>query len=210
MAVYLDVDITDLQMKIDKLRAVHTKREFELLMLRAFRRTGNRVRTILKSDLPQEYRAKPTWIGQNVGNARTQFGGMAGAAVSCSIPIDGARGVLGSKFKASGPRGRRSKSRKAYKITAQIVKNQATTLPSNMPTNPYGGNPPFLTADGKIQKGLVFTRKTEARLPIIRVPGIGVPQMPMNRAKEPVQNDILETLKKRMEHEHAYLISRCK
>ena len=211
MPVYLDVDISQLQATIDRMRAVHTKREFELLMYRSFRRTGQHVRTIMKKDLPREYKAKATWIGQNVKNPKTQFGGFGGSAVSCSIPINGTRGVLGSQFKASGPRGRKSKTVKAYKITAQILKNKKTILPSTMPSDPYGGNPPFLVrAGGKIPVGLVFTRKTKARLPVMRVVGIGVPQMPLNRAQDDVQDDIMQTLEQRIEHEHSYMINRCR
>ena len=211
MGVYLDVDISQLQTTIETMRAVHTKREFELVMYRAFRRTGQRVRTIMKKNIPKEYKAKPTWIGQNVKSPKTQFGGIDGAAVSCSIPISGKRGVVGSQFKAAGPRGRRSKTMKAYKITAQILKNKKTILPAKMPKDPYGGNPPFIVrGGGRIPGGLVFTRKTKARLPVMRVVGIGVPQMPMNRAQDDVQDDIMQTLKLRIEHEHTRLIDRCR
>lgn len=209
--VYLDVDITQLQTTIDLLRAAHTKGEFELLMKRAFWRTGSKVRTIMKTDIPKQYYAKPTWIGKNVGKPQMGFGGFAGTTVSCSIPIDGVRGVMGSQFKASGPRGRRSKTMKAYKITAKVVRNQTTTLPAQMPVKPYGGNPPFIIPSGAtIKKGLVFTRKTKNRLPIVRVVGIGVPQMPMNQAQDQVQDDIMVTLKNRIEHEHQYLIGKCR
>lgn len=205
--IYLHVDTSKLQGTIEKMRAVHTQREFELLMMRAFRRTGQRVKTILKTQLPKDYHAKPTWIGQNVRSPQTQFGGFGGMAVSCTIPIDGARGVLGRQFHAAGPRGRRSKSLKAYKITARIVKAGSTTLPSAM--HSQGGQPPFI-ASGGTGGGIVFTRKGKARLPIVRVVGLGVPQMPMNRSEDKVQDDIMDTLQKRIEHEHAYLISRCR
>lgn len=202
--VYLRVDASDLSEKIEALRAVHTKHEFELLMYRAFKRTGGRVKTILKQDIPKEYFAKPSWIGSTVGNPKTNMGGIGGAGVSCCIPIDGTRGVLGQQFAAAGPRGRRGKG-KAYKITAKMVKSGASTLPATMDS--YGGQPPFF-APGLGQT--VFTRKSKARLPIVRVVGIGVPQMPVNRSEKDVQEDILDTLKKRIEHEHAYLISRCR
>ena len=212
MRIYLDVDVSHLARTIAALKEVHTQKEFELLMYRAFKRTGQRVRTVLKKDIPKEYRAKPTWIGQNVGNPRTQIGGTNGSLVSCTIPLSGVRGTMGkgAKFHAAGPRGRRSKGKKAYKITAKIVKASNTTLPEKMPNKTYGGQPPFLTASGKIKKGLVFTRKTKNRLPIIRVAAIGVPQMPMNRSENYVQGEIADTLFKRMIHEHQRLIDSCR
>lgn len=212
MKLYLDVDVSHLARTVEALKEAHTQKEFELLMYRAFKRTGQRVRTILKTDIPKKYKAKPTWIGQNVGNPKTQIGGTGGSAVSCTIPLRGARGTMGTgaKFHAAGPRGRRSKGKKAYKITAQIVKSGNTILPAKMPEKTYGGQPPFLTASGKIKKGLVFTRKTKNRLPIIRVAAIGVPQMPMNRSADEVQGEIADTLFKRMMHEHERLIARCR
>lgn len=205
--IYLNIDSSKLQGTIEKMRAVHTQREFELLMMRAFRRTGQKVKTILKTELPKDYHVKPTWIGQNVRSPQTNFGGFGGMAVSCNIPIDGARGVMGRQFGASGPRGRPSRSRKAYKITARVVKAGTTTLPSHMRNQ--GGQPPFISRGGT-GGGIVFTRKGKARLPIVRVVGIGVPQMPLNRSKEEIQEEILETVKARIEHEHAFLIARCK
>lgn len=209
MKIYLNVDISHLARTVAALKEAHSQKEFELLMYRAFQRTGQHVKTILKTDIPQEYKAKPAWIGQNVGSARTQMGGTNGSVVSCTIPLKGARGTMGmgQKFHAAGPRGRR---KKAYRITAQVVKSENTTLPAKMPAKTYGGQPPFLTAAGKIQKGIVFTRKTKNRLPIIRVAAIGVPQMPMNRSADDVQDEIADTLFKRMTHEHERLIARCR
>ena len=74
MAVYLDVNMSSLRLKIAAMKEAHTKAEFEQLMRRAFHRTGQHVRTIMKKDIPRQYRAKPTWIGQNVGSPRTRFG----------------------------------------------------------------------------------------------------------------------------------------
>lgn len=206
--IYLHVDITELQGKIEQMRAIHTQREFELLMMRAFRRTGGAVRRIMKEQLPKEYEAKPRWITSNVGNPRTQFGGFGGMAVSCNIPIDGARGVLGRRFSASGPRGRRAKG-KRYKISAKIVKSGVSVLPSVMKNYGDGEQPPFIAKGGGVG-GMVFVRKGKKRLPIARVVGLGVPQMPMNRSEDDVQDEIMEVLKGRIEQEHRFLVGKIK
>lgn len=205
--VYLDVDISDAKDMIDALRAVHTEHEMNQLLYRAFQRTGAKVKTILKTELPKEYEVKPTWVGSHVGSPKTQLGG-GGLGVSCSIPIDGARGSIGGRFNASGgahgwnaTRGRR------YKINAKIVKGQSSTLPSEM--SHQGGNPPFRNLGSRLG-GATFTRVGEDRLPIARVVGLGVPQMPLNRSEDDVQDSIMETLMKRLEHEHAYIISKCR
>lgn len=205
--IYLDVDISDAKAKIEALRAVHTEREMNQLLYRAFKRTGSHVKTILKRQLPQDYEVTPTWVGSQVGSAQTTIGG-GGMGVSCVIPIDGARGSIGGRFKASGgAHGWNATRRKRYKINAKIVKGQTSTLPSEM--SHQGGNPPFRNL-GSSLGGAAFTRTGKDRLPIARVVGLGVPQMPLNRSKEDVQEDIMETLMDRLEREHAYLISRCR
>ena len=195
----ITIDISELDGLIRDMRKIHTKQEYEQLMLRAFRRTGTRVKTILGKEIPKEYEAKSTWIKSNVGRPRTGFGGGNGASVSCSIPIDGARGVHGWQFRTSKPRGRPAKGRR-YKIATHMIKGQTGELPPVMKNQ--GGNPPFIGPNG-----IVFTRKTDKRLPIVRVAGIGIPQMPINRSEDDIQEEIIDTLKKRIEHEHNYLIS---
>lgn len=206
-AIYLDIDISDARSKIEALRAVHTEHEMKQLLYRAFKRTGGHVKTILRRELPQDYEVTPGWVGSQVGSPRTSIGG-GGFGVSCSIPIDGHRGTIGGRFRASGgahgwnaTRGRR------YKINARIVKGQTSQMPDTM--SHQGGNPPFRNL-GSSLGGATFTRTGEDRLPIARVVGLGVPQMPLNRSKDDVQEDIMDTLMKRLEHEHAYLISRCR
>lgn len=205
LGVYLDVDVSDAMQLIEKLRAVHTKAEFEKLMYRAFGRTGRHVKTILKKDLPKEYNVKPSWIGNQVGSPNTTLGG--GLGVNCSIPIKGTRGVIGGTFNASGgAHGWNAKNRK-YRISAQILKGQRSTMPREM--DHQGGNPPFRNL-GSSLGGVTFTRKTDERLPIARVAGISVPQMPLNRSEDDVQNDILDMLMKRLEAEHNFIINRCR
>ena len=204
-AVYLNVDISDATSKIKELQAAHTEEQFTKLMYNAFKRTGAKVKTIMRQDLPKKYDVKPSWVGSQVGAPKTSMGG---GGVNCSIPIDGKRGTIGGTYKATGgAHGWNALRRKRYKITAQMVKSGSSTMPKEM--HNQGGNPPFRNLGSKLGK-LAFTRKTKARFPIARVVGIGVPQMPMNRSQGEVQKDIMDVLMKRLEHEHAYLISKCR
>lgn len=205
VAVYLDVDMSDAKELIQRVHNAHSQRNFEQLMYRAFKRTGGHVRQIMKNDLPQHYNVTKGLIGAAVGNPEMKRGG--GANVSCNIPIVGTRHSIGGTFNATGGaygwKGIRAGKR--YKIKAKIVKGTKSTLPIVM--NSYGGEPPFIN---KSVSKVAFTRMGKDQLPIVKVVGIGIPQMPMNRAQDDVQSDIMAFLMDRIEHEHKFLISKCR
>lgn len=201
---FLDVDVSGLESLIREVREMHTKENYELVLIRAIRRTGTRARTIISKEIREDYAVPASWVKSQIGPARTGFGGSFGDTVHCTIPIDGARGKHGSEFKLTTAKGRgrpKNTAGKRYKIYSKVVKGEISELPKVMKNQ--GGNPPFIGPNG-----LVFTRRTKERLPIVRVVGEGVPQMPMNRSRDDIQEDILETLKKRIEHEHNYLLSK--
>ena len=206
--VMLKVDTAELSGLIERMRAVHTQEQFRKVMYRALQRTGPRVRTILKKEVPADYRATPSWIGKQVGNPSTTIG----AEVGCTIPVAGARGWVGGggPYKATasaggarittGYTGRRGKrTRRAYKVTASIVTAGGSTLPSS------GKAVHFMVFSGP-KKGRVFARLNQSGSRIRPAVGIGVPQMPTNRSEEAVQEGIIEVLKQRIEHEHAALV----
>ena len=206
--VMLHVDISQLTSTIERMRAVHTKTQFERLMYRAFKRTGSRMRTILKKELPPDYHAGAPWIGRQVGEPRTAMG----TQVSCSIPVDGARGKIGTggAYKASasaggsrittGYSGRKGKrTRRAYKVNASVVKSGASALPND------GQAVHFMVFKGP-KRGRVFARLPGENNRIRPAVGIGVPQMPTTRSREAVQEGIAKTLQERIEHEHAAII----
>ena len=105
----------DAKEKIDALRAVHTTPEFEKVLYRAFARTGNKVKTILRKELPKEYNVTPNWVGSQVGTPKTTIGG-GGIGVSCSIPITGVSRAL---VLLASPRGE-------AKRTVQIIRPSGT------------------------------------------------------------------------------------
>ena len=80
--------------------------------------------------------------------------------------------------------------------------------------NHQGGNPPFINTSAPKLNGVAFTRtgkKTKnGKDAIARVVGIGVPQMPINRAEDDIQKDVMDMLMDRLEAEHKFIISRCR
>lgn len=177
----LYIDISDVGDKLTMMQNALTKEQFERMMLRLFGETARRAKNIIAKDVQADYAVTQSWVKSKVAPYKLGFGGEF--PVTCKIPIRGEKGVIGSRFKLSG---------RKRKISAKIVKSNVSDLPKEMENQ--GGNPPF------IYNGIVFTRRTRKRHPIVRVVGLGVPQMPMTRSKEAVQDDILKYIDKRLDH----------
>lgn len=207
----LRVDISDTRALVDGLRAVYTEETIGRIMYRVFRRAATRTKTITQREVPADYYAKKAWIGRAFGPPKIS----TGARMECLIPLDGARGYIGKggafRAAATGPtpgggtsqvrkaytERKGKKTRRAYKINAQIVTGNTTTLPTGE------GRTHFMVFSGPY-KGRVFARMSKKRENIRPATGLGVPQMPMTRTREAVQAGVLETVKARIEHEHAY------
>lgn len=186
MAAYIiTIDASDLKNKVEFLRKRLSPERANRVLKRVCRETGKQVRPILRRQIPREYYATDGWINSNV--KRMRMGGGSGG-INCTIPIIGQKGTIGGRFRASGgaagwvPRGAH------YRITARIVKGEESRLPQFMSS--YGGYPPFRNTSAKRLNGAVFTRLSKNPFPIERVSGIGVPQMPMNRAQPMVEAEI--------------------
>ena len=186
---YLSVDMSDVSRLIEHLRGIMIRDQFERLLYRTFGEVGRRSKTIISRAVRQEYVAPDGWVQSQIGHYQLSMGGIM--PVTCKIPLKGAKGVIGGRFPASG--GRRGRP-----IMASIVRGARSRLPAVMVNQ--GGQPPFMSG------GVAFTRKTSARLPIVRVVGLAVPQMPLNRSAEETQNQILELAGKRLEHNFYYML----
>lgn len=196
--IYLEVDVSEVMEEVERLRSVMRPEKFDRVMYGIFRRTGKHVKQALTKELPKDYHIKAGEVASAVGSAKISIN--AGVGVGCSIPISGTRRSIGGKFKAAGgSHGWKSvRRKKGYKITSKIVKAGPSVLPKTMDS--YGGKPPFRNLGSKLGKA-TFTREGEGRLPIRKVEGIAIPQMPMNRSQPEVQKDIAEYMQKRIEHE---------
>lgn len=231
----LSIDTSDAQDLMNGLSRAYDERTFQQLMYRVMQRAGTRTRTLVKKLVPADYHAPGGWVGSAVGAPEIQTS--AGGA-GCIIPVDGARGKIGrgGPFKASASgagggkvrsayEGRKgSRTRRAYKINAQIVKAGGSALPS-------AGDRPHIMIMGRaghvggvyvVRKDLgtymaTVHRRTKTKgirtykakkTVIVSAVGIGVPQMPMTRSADKIQLGISQLLYERMEHEHEALLRR--
>ena len=189
----IEIDASDLQDKIMRLQAVMKPEQFERAMYGIFDKTGRHVSAILRKDLPQQYEVKPGDISAAVKSPKLSmgFGG-----VGCIIPIQAVRGSIGSNYKASGGAHgwNNVKYRRKYRVKAKIIAGTQSTLPEKW----HAGYPPFRNHGSKLGK-LTFARTSKKRGPIMKLTGIAIPQMPMNRSEADVQRDIREYLEKQME-----------
>lgn len=194
-SIYLEIDASELQGKINALKAVVTPERFNQIMYSIFQRTGGHVRMVLRQDLPVDYHVKAGQINAAVGSPKMTSGA---GGVGCAIPIRDSRGTIGGRYGASGGAHGWNSLKRKYRVKGKVVKAGVSTLPTHMSS--YGGQPPFRNLGSKLG-GLTFTRAGKGRFPIKKVVGIAIPQMPMNRSQAEVQKDILEYMEKRIEHE---------
>lgn len=194
---YLEVDASDLQRQIAFLRGILSREQFEKLIYRTFNEVGQRSKTIISKRVPRNYWVNKKWVSGQIEHFKLEHGAMGG--VTCTIPLKGAKGTIGGRFSATGGYG-------GQRIRARIVRGQTTALPTVMKNQ--GGNPPFINPRSKKLNGVAFTRRTAEKLPIVRVVGLGVPQMPLNQSSEEVRNDILELAWKRLEHNFDFMLGR--
>lgn len=195
--LYIQVDASQLQYDLNRLQSALTPEQMNRAMYRVFQRTGGHVRKILRSDLPHQYEIKAGEVGATVQGAHTSLSGGLGGA-SCVIPVVGPRRRIGADFKASGGAHGWASRRRKYRVKSKIVKGQQSVLPAQ--AGSYGGMPPFRNLGSRLMPQ-TFTRAGKKRLPIMKVMGIAIPQMPLNRSEPEVQGDIKTYLYARMEHE---------
>ena len=191
--VYLNVDTSDAQKRINELRGILTREQFEKLMYRTFREVANRSKTPIARATVRDYAVTQRWVRDHIGRYDLQFGSTY--PVTCTIPLSSTKGTIGGRF-------RLRTTQRTGRVYASIVRGHTSRLPRTMKNQ--GGNAPFI--GGGSLNGVVFTRRTKERFPIVRVVGLGVPQMPLNRSEDKVQNAIRDLLDKRLEHNFEHLM----
>ena len=142
--------------------------------------TGRAAKDIIGDTVVEDYVVTKNWAADKVGFPQVSGGG----GLTVVVPVRGSRGVIGPVYPIEGASGGKKKRR----IKASIVRSGVSTLPTKMSNQ--GGNPPF------IGKGMVYTRRTSKRYPIVRVVGLGVPQMPINRSQAKIEKKLLAEMEK--------------
>lgn len=197
-SIYMEIDASELMERMERLHDLLTPERFQRIMYDIYKRSAGTIRKAVKTDLPHQYTIKPGEVGAAIGNPRI-------TGWSCAIPIRAPKRKIGPQYKARGGRKGWNSLKGPYNITANIVKSGTSTLSQSMEC----GQPPFRNIGSKLGNIQVYTRTSKKRGPLFVVSGVAIPQMPMNRSKEEVQHDVLETMKKRLEHEIQRAIARC-
>lgn len=214
MRASIQIDTSDAVRKMRMLSAALSPNQMKQLERRVMLRSGRKVKTIVKKEVPKEYHITPGIVGKDI--KPMQMGSVGTGDVSCTIPIEGKRHIIGGKtFPARGGRHgwKGVFAGKRYKITAQIVRGQSSTLPTAIGNQ--DDHAPFRNYDAARLNNATFVRRPSAGMPpnntpISRVVGVAVPQMPMNRAEHAVQEEIGDFMQKRVEAEFNFIISRCR
>ena len=212
----LDVDIGDVQAKIDALRGLYTQKEFEKLMYAAFRRTGSHTKSIMQKELPEDYFVKRSEIGKAVGAPRMTTGA---GNIGCCIPVRGKMRHIGGSVEAvGGIRGWESArlGGKKYKIWARIVRRGVSELPTEM--EKHKENAPFRNLGAEKIGDVAYVRnstgkssfKKPGKNKFVSLTAVAVPQMPVNRSADDMQDSIRKKLYERIEHEHNWRFKRLK
>lgn len=186
---YLDIDASDVMKQFNFIRQKIVSPDIQRKILHdTCVDTAKYVKTILARTLPQQYAAPQKFI--RAGVMKWQDNSMNN--INVVIPLKGTRGVLGDTFRSRGKPGRPKRGRR--KISAKVLKGQWSQLPDTLPNQ--GGNPPFVGGNR-----IVYTRKFKnSAYPIVRVAGLGLPQMPLNKSKDEVSNQIIKRMSTRLDH----------
>ena len=207
---FLDVDVSRLNELMRGIEEEIGPDGLKKALQWTFRRVPGHIRRIMPSIIVKDYHVQKRYVARTI-----QKGTLTKDAkgVTCIIPVIDPRGIVGGSnyTLAAGARrmaerrlhmSNKQKKGKPYRIKFKMKQQKVSVLPKRMPEarrSSYGDQPPFVTPRASKTNGLVFTRKFAKRaLPIIRVGGIGVPQMPLNESEKPVQHDIAQYIEKEL------------
>ena len=203
----IEIDASEVQELIARMSMILTPQRFNQTMYSIFKRSTGKIRKFVAADSIHHYHVTSGEVKKAIKNPKITT---SGAGVGCNIPITDKRKTLGRRakkgsFKAhGGAKGWRVYEGK-YPITANIVKGRTSTLPNIIPSI---GWKPFINTSAPRLNNLVFARTSDnAWAPIKTVTSIGVPQMPMNLARNEVERDIEKHFAERVYHEYNRLMN---
>ncbi len=224
----LRVDTTEVQTLAHQMKDFFTPKQLQGVMGRAFKRTGQQVRTMVAREIRNDYQVNYGYALHSIGLPRIK----GGEGIQCVMPVVNARKKIaragGSHFfkavarsstsgrKMSAKRFRAVGARGGYAVQAAVLKSGMSSLPGS------GENAHFMVSSGS-SEGKVYAHKGDGstymaqqtyrrkdgsvktykvkKASIRPAVGIGVPQMPMNRSADTIQAKAQDILLKRTLHE---------
>lgn len=203
--VYIEIDASEAVQLLNRIQILVKPEQFRRIVYNVYKRTGRHVITAVKKDVSHDYAVTQKEVEKAVGKPKLS---MYSGEIGCTIPITGRRGAIGGMFSASGSAKGWQSVRKKYRVKTHVIRGARKPLPKQM--NDIGGLPPFRNSTATKLHNVTFTRVTKDQLPIRKIVGIAIPQMPMNRSREAVQDDIIKFMMKRIEQEWRYATNRIK
>lgn len=205
MIDYLRIDVSSLSGKLDAMKASLTTANYKKALHRALRRTGEHARTLTGREVRQDYHIAYGKVLRTIKNPRISY---TADGVSCILPIIKNREPIGGGGFAYTTRGG---------VAAKIVKTGKSALPTK------GRRPHFavkskgrvfvrMAGSGKTWITTQYNKKTGkvyrvAKQPIAPAVGIGIPQMPLTRSATRIQDQVLNKMAERLEHEHNVIMN---
>lgn len=189
----LELDFSEVYERMIELGKAMSKTQFERLVYRTVRETGTRGQTIIAREVVKDYAITQQWAKKQIQSPKIQWGG---SDIECRIPMKGHKGTIGGTYRITTARSKR--------VRAKILKKGTSRLPGVFPNQ--GGNPGFVGPNG-----VLFTRKYAwQRKPIVRVVGMALPQMPLNRSEDKTRDAFLELMSKRLDSNFKDILARFK
>ncbi len=224
----LRIDTTPVQQITKQLKDFFEPKQIGQIMGRAFKRTGQQVRTMVAREIRQDYKVDYGYALHSIGlpqfrsgdgiqsvmpvsNARKKIARAGGSHFFKAVARSSKTGrkITAKRFQAMGARG-------GYAVQAAVLKSGMSGLPAS------GDNAHFMVSSGA-KEGNVYAKKGDGstymatqtyrakdgsvktykvkKASIRPAVGIGVPQMPMNRSADTIQKKAQEILIKRTLHE---------
>lgn len=203
--VYIEIDASEAVQLLNRIQLLVKPEQFRRIVYNVYKCTGKHVLTVLKKDVSHYYAVKKKEIAKAVGKPKLS---MYSGEIGCTIPITGRRGAIGGMFSASGSAEGWQSVRRKYRVRTRVIRGARKSLPKQMSN--IGGFPPFRNSTAPDLHNVTFTRVTKDQLPIRKIVGIAIPQMPMNRSRDAVQDDIIKFMMQRIEQEWRHATNRIK
>lgn len=203
--VYIEIDASETLELLNRIQLLVKPEQFRQIVYRVYKRTGRHVITAVKKSVSHDYAVKQKEVEKAIGKPKLS---MYSGEIGCTVPIKGNRGAIGGMFSASGSAKGWQSVRKKYRVKTHVIRGARKPLPKQMSN--IGGFPPFRNSTAPDLHNVTFTRVTKDQLPIRKIVGIAIPQMPMNRSRDAVQDDIIKFMMQRIEQEWRYATNRIK